>query len=96
MLPDVYRRHEAEEEKLRHRLGKDVAILRDRRGGKTRPLPMREFRERIEAGGQCDLFDWGGCGCFGEDEEGPVMTVTVNIPPLRRRDGDPGGGVFTP
>jgi len=42
-----------------------VAILRDRRGGTTRPMTLREFRERIQA--QPDLFDadeWGGCGCF--------------------------------
>lgn len=67
-LPEVYRRHEQEEEAMRQYLGKDVAILRDRRGGRTRPLPMREFRERFEQGEKCDPFDWGGCGCFsGED-----------------------------
>lgn len=67
VLPDVYARHESEEEKLRAELGKDVSILRDRRGGKTVPLTMRAFRERIESQGQCDLFDWGGCGCFSGD-----------------------------
>ena len=66
-LPDVYRRHEAEEEALRTRLGKDVSVLRDRRGGKTVPLTMRSRSARIEASGQCDLFDWGGCGCFSEE-----------------------------
>lgn len=62
--PQLYARHEAEEEALRQHLDKDVSILRDRRGGETHPLTLRQFRERIEAGGQCDLFDWGGCGCF--------------------------------
>lgn len=66
--PGTYARWEAEEEATRQYLGKDVAILRDRRGGESRPMTLRVFRERIEAGGQCDLFDWGGCGCFaGED-----------------------------
>jgi hypothetical protein len=66
--PEVYARTEAEEEALRQHLGKDVAILRDRRGGKTVPLPLAEFRRRVEAGGQCDLFEWGGCGCFTDAE----------------------------
>lgn len=55
---------EDEEEKTRALLGKDVAILRDRRGGTVKPLTLRAFRERLEA--QPDLFDcddWGACGC---------------------------------
>jgi hypothetical protein len=71
-FPDVYAHHEQKEQELREYLGKDVSILRDRRGGKTVPLTMARFRERVEADGQCDLFDWGGCGCFssprGEEE----------------------------
>jgi hypothetical protein len=66
--PDVYRRTERAEADLAGHLGKDVAILRDRRGGKTVPLPLAEFRRRVEAGGQCDLFEWGGCGCFTDAE----------------------------
>lgn len=27
------------------------------------PLSLREFRERLLAGGEIDEFDWGGCGC---------------------------------
>jgi 3'-phosphoadenosine 5'-phosphosulfate sulfotransferase (PAPS reductase)/FAD synthetase len=64
VIPDVYERWEREEEATRQALGKEVAILRDRRGGVTRPMTLRTFRERVEAGGECDLFDWGGCGCF--------------------------------
>lgn len=59
-----YLEWEAEEELSRAELGKDVAILRDRTGGSVRALPLREFRERIEA--QPSLFDaddWGACGC---------------------------------
>jgi 3'-phosphoadenosine 5'-phosphosulfate sulfotransferase (PAPS reductase)/FAD synthetase len=65
-LPARYAWHEDKEEEIRVYLGKDVAILRDRRGGETRPMTLRQFRERIEAGGQYDLFDLGGCGCFVE------------------------------
>jgi hypothetical protein len=62
---DNYLTWEAEEEKTRDLLGKDVSILRDRTRGTTRPLPLRKFRERLEA--QPSLFDaddWGACGCL--------------------------------
>lgn len=63
--PERYAFHEAEEQKLRAHLDKDVSVLRDRRGGTTTPLTLLGFRERLE--GQADLFDpldVGGCGCF--------------------------------
>lgn len=58
---------EAEEEELRVYLDKPVTILRDRVGGASTPVTLKEFRERIERQGE--LFDdgeWGGCGCFTE------------------------------
>lgn len=61
---ELYLYHEGREQEFRDFIGKDVAILRDRTGGRTRPLTLREFRERLEV--QPDLFDqdeWGGCGC---------------------------------
>lgn len=67
--PERYAEWEANEERLRDQLG-DVAILRDRRGGETKPLPLRELRKRIDDDeGQVDMFDIGGCGCFVDDEE---------------------------
>jgi hypothetical protein len=63
--PERYAFHEAEEQKLRDHLGKDIAILRDRTGGTLTPLTLRGFRKRIED--QPNLFDpldFGGCGCF--------------------------------
>lgn len=66
VIPATYARWEAEEEEFRRATGKDVSILRDRRGGKTAPLTLRAFRERIEAGGQCELFGPTGCSCFAE------------------------------
>lgn len=62
-MPERYALHEAQELKLRAYLEKDVAILRDRKGGKSRPLTLEEFRKRIEGGGEHDRHDWGGCGC---------------------------------
>jgi len=69
VMPDRYAYHEQKEESLREYLGKDVAILRDRKGGGTAPLTMRALRERIEAQPeQIPLFEWGGCGCFSGEE----------------------------
>lgn len=68
--PDLYRYHERREQELRVHLDKDIAILRDRRGGTTKPMTMTMFRERLEAAmtpeDRARLFDreeWGGCGC---------------------------------
>lgn len=63
-LPERYAEHEAKEEALRTYLGKDVAILRDRTGGTTKPLTMRALRERIEGGDAIDRDEIGGCGCL--------------------------------
>ena len=57
--PERYAQEEAAEERFRQETGKDVAILRDRRGGVTRPLTLKALREREEY----DQDDWGGCGC---------------------------------
>ncbi|WP_051022249.1 hypothetical protein [Nocardia pneumoniae] len=59
-----YLEWENEENTTRTVLGKDVAILRDRTDGTSKPLPLTVFRQRIEQ--QPDLFDvddWGACGC---------------------------------
>jgi len=65
--PDRYAHHEAEEQATRVHIGRDdIAILRDRRGGDTKPMTMAEFRERIEANpDDYDRTDWGSaCNCF--------------------------------
>lgn len=64
--PDVYAEHEREEQRLRTIVG-DHSILRDRIGGRTKPLTLQAFRENIQAGGQCDAFDLSGCGCAIDD-----------------------------
>lgn len=67
VMPERYR--ECEEREFREHIGKDVSILRDRTGGNSKPLTLRDFRMRIEAGQECSLLEWGGCGCFaGEDD----------------------------
>ncbi len=66
VLPERFAEWEREEEAMRQHLERDVAILRDRRGGTTRPLTLRELRQRVEAEDQDDqlTLDWGGCGCM--------------------------------
>lgn len=59
-FPERYADNENEENRLREHLGKDVAILRDRRGGVTKPLPLSVLRTRTEI----DQNDIGGCGCY--------------------------------
>lgn len=65
VMPDRYAEWEQQEQELRSYLNKPVSILRDQRGGETKPLTLAELRQRIEsAPQQLDLLDWGGCGCF--------------------------------
>ncbi len=70
-LPERYAYHEKKEEDLRQHLGKDIAVLRDRRGGETKPLTLKVFRENFIESGQLsmdDLYDEGGCGCFVDED----------------------------
>ncbi len=68
-MPDRYAYHEGKEQEFRDRHQKDVAILRDRKGGDTTPLTLTEFRERVESKntGQLALDEWGGCGCMVDE-----------------------------
>lgn len=68
-LPTVYAKHEGMEQAIRTYLGKDVSVMTDRSGdGKKKPMTLKDFRIRIESGGQVDAFDIGGCGCFTTEE----------------------------
>lgn len=64
--PLRYEYHEKKEQEFRAFVGKDVSIMKDRTGGKTKTLTMKSFRERIEKQGVFDQFEWGGCGCAVE------------------------------
>lgn len=75
-LPDVYARHEAEEDAFNagrpgRRRQTVLAPERMISGKRTRvPMSMAEFRKRVEAGDrQINMFDVGGCGCFLDDED---------------------------
>lgn len=62
VMPERYAWHEENEERLRQKVG-DYSLLRDRTGGTTKALTLKQLRERIEMQGDFDSFDWGGCGC---------------------------------
>jgi len=67
---DRYLFHEGKEQELREHLDKDVSVLKNRAGATATPLTLRAFRERIDS--QPSLFDeddWGGCGCFVDQEQ---------------------------
>lgn len=65
--PDLYLEWEAEEEMtiqiLRAQGIEALTMLKDRRGGQSRPLTLRQLRFRIEAGEKVARDEWGGCGC---------------------------------
>jgi 3'-phosphoadenosine 5'-phosphosulfate sulfotransferase (PAPS reductase)/FAD synthetase len=70
-MPDRYREYELAEESVYNELGKEHPFLRVTVDGELQYVTLREFRESyIEGDRQCDLFDFGGCGCFSEDEYG--------------------------
>lgn len=68
VMPERYAYHEGKEEAFRQKIGKDVAILRDRRGGKSTPLTLHQLRLRVQQGEEVDVDDIGGCGCYSSDE----------------------------
>ncbi len=69
-MPERYAFHEEQEQQFRHETGKDVAILRDRVGGSTKPLTLKDFREGIQSGGLFDRDDEGGCNCLAPADIG--------------------------
>lgn len=42
---------------------KPLTMLKDRRGGATKPMTLRDLAKRIDAGEKVGREDWGGCGC---------------------------------
>lgn len=69
VLPERYAYHEQKERDFRAKTGKDVAILRDRRGGTSTPLTLESLRKRVEAQQPIDEMDWGACACVEPSEE---------------------------
>ena len=68
VAPARYAEMEAAEMLVSERRGKPCSVLKDRRGGETKPLLLRDFRARVEAG-DFDKHEWGGCGCATDYED---------------------------
>lgn len=62
--PERYAFHEEQEAAFHRDIRGDVTVLRDRRGGESKPLSLREFRQRLERGEDYDRHEWGGCACL--------------------------------
>jgi len=72
--PNIYALWEAREARFLAEVNPNATILRDRRGGETKPLPLSEFRERLGRGEGYDRDEWGGCGCFA-----PVAQTRMDV-----------------
>lgn len=66
--PDRYVADEAMEQGFIAFIDRPVSILSDRRGGVTRPLTLKELRERIQRDEPVERYQVGGCGCFLDEE----------------------------
>jgi len=68
--PAVFKRWEDREwETAEYLISESVeplSMLKDRRGGETKPLYLRDLRQRVESGESFPQYDWGGCGCGGK------------------------------
>lgn len=67
-FPERFDRHAQREQELRAFLGKNISILRDRRGGRLKPLTLVEFKRRALANEQLDCFGGSDCSCFSPEE----------------------------
>lgn len=69
-MPERFATWEAKEQEIRDYLGKDVSILTETKNGIKKNLPLIELRKRVESNPSLiDPLDFGGCGCFFEDDE---------------------------
>lgn len=87
-MPERYAEWERNEEEMRQFLGKDVAIMRDRRRkqGFDRPMTLREFRERRQQG-RLPLPkepEFGGCGCALATDPSETEKVVSTTPETTR------------
>lgn len=64
-MPERYAYHEQMEQSLRDYLQKDVTILKKQMNGKTHYITLSELKAMRDI----DEHDWGGCGCFSDENE---------------------------
>lgn len=61
-MPERYNVWAEKEQEIRDYLGKDVTILKEQRDKQRKNLTLVELRNRQPS--ECDMIDFGGCGCF--------------------------------
>lgn len=82
-LPEVFAEWERNEQDVLQFLGRDdISILKDRRGGTSRPMTLTQLRTRLDASEQVDAYDIGGCGCLVDTDE----SASVPHPPVSGED----------
>ncbi|WP_059170470.1 phosphoadenosine phosphosulfate reductase family protein [Bacillus sp. FJAT-27445] len=77
-LPERYSYHENKEEELINFLQKDVSILKRQRNNEIEKITLKKLREEIESqSDSIDLFDFGGCGCFIEEQRANYYYIQI-------------------
>lgn len=66
--PKRFDYHARQEHDFRVRIGKDVSVLRDRRGGELKTLTLEQFRRRVYQGNDYDETDVGACSCMAVEK----------------------------
>ena len=65
-MPERYAWAEKKEQECYDAYNNLKPFLRVTVDNKLEYMTLKQFREHLQADGQCDLFDIGGCGCFSE------------------------------
>lgn len=69
-FPERYLEYEKKEQEVYDHIGSAHPFIRKTENGQMRYLSMREFRtEYLEPNCQIDELDWGGCGCFVDQQQ---------------------------
>lgn len=69
-FPERFAWHRDKEEEMRQMLNRDVSILKDRKGGTTKPYTLARFEQDVNGGKAIEVDEWEGCNnCFSPDEE---------------------------
>lgn len=63
-MPERYKWHEEQQEKLFKHLGKEHGFIRKSVDGELKYLTLKQFRGMIQSGEQVEMWNQEGCGCF--------------------------------
>ncbi|WP_421565826.1 phosphoadenosine phosphosulfate reductase family protein [Ochrobactrum sp. EDr1-4] len=87
-LPEVYTRHEKEQERLMEAVPTVRPFLRIVRNKVTHYLTLKQYREHLERGGEFDPSEIGGCGCFSDASCSVQSIIATDRPPEWESDWD--------